>query len=162
MWWRLALTLALAGCSQSGLNLGVTTGSVNGPAAASGWGAQRPQAERIGANLYRVPASDRRIDDTIARENYAMLRAAETARAAGATHFIIVKAGDVSAQTVPTISSLTGSTTDYGAYVRVVTVAPGTEAPIGAIAADEIIHFFGPQFAARPATPVVAAKATGL
>ncbi len=97
----------------------------------------------MGTNLYRVYSSDRPTDDSIQAENYALLRAAETTKDVGATHFIVVDApGHPSA-------GLLGSgapSSKSANLIRVLKLAPGAESPIGAISADEIIHFFGPTF----------------
>lgn len=165
MRWLIALAAMLGGCSQGQPNLGLTTGSIlpslagmSGAPAASK--ALSPTAgaggERIGVNLYRVSASDRAIADPVARENYALLRAAETAKAAGGTHFIMIQTGDQSSSGFSLSSTFAGNTGSgnsgqFGAYVRVLTLEPGAEVPIGAIVADEIIHFFGPNFGRTPA-----------
>lgn len=94
--------------------------------------------ERISGNLYRIDATDRKLDDTIQRENYALLRAAESAKQLGATHFIVVNAppGDIR---LPSPAQTNG-------MIRIFRLDPGAVAPTGAIAADEIINFFGPTF----------------
>ena len=105
------------------------------------------KSQPVGANLYRVKIDDRRIADSVQRENYALLRAAETTKEAGGTHFIVVSGGN-------TLAAYggrgLGSAPDLGALIRVVKVVPGAEAPMGAVAADEIIHFFGPAFGRSP------------
>ena len=103
------------------------------------WGtSSRPRApERISGNLYRVYAGDRQIEDPIQRENYALLRAAESTKQVGATHFVVVNAPEgLPQQPTPPSSAL----------IRVLQLETGAEPPVGAIAADEIIHFFGPAF----------------
>jgi hypothetical protein len=99
--------------------------------------------ERIGTSLYRVVASDRRFDDDVQRENYALLRAAETTKEAGGTHFIVVNGGNHPAGSG---SQGLGSAPALGTLIRVLRLERGTEPPIGAVDADEIIHFFGPSF----------------
>lgn len=121
-------------------------------------GSTQRRPERIGGNLYRVAANDRNIDDPIQRENYALLRAAETAKAAGASHFIVVNA---SQQGAPA-GLAAGASGDISTLIRVLQLEPGAEPPIGAVAADEIIHFFGPAFERKsepsaPASPPPAA-----
>lgn len=170
--------VVLAGCGQSigpGSNSGsssgdITTGSIlpslpSLPSASSlipaasalvpSWASgSKPQGpERISGNLYRIPPADTRWDDPIQRENYAMLLAAENAKQVGATHFIVVNAnqggalgGGIMALTQP--ASAAPTTT----LIRVMTLERNAEPPMGALAADEIIHFFGPQFG-REAPP---------
>jgi hypothetical protein len=88
-----------------------------------------------------------------------LLKAAETARRAGGTHFVIVSAEDATRvgytpDSVQTHYMGTMATSTYvpprqyvtpgrDTYTRVVTVPPGKAAPPGAISADEIIHFVG-------------------
>ena len=157
---KLALALvasALAGCAQAPNQDGNVTGSIAPslssltsalpsvsslvPSFSASTGPRK--AERIGTNLYRVYTLDRRIEDRIQRENYALLRAAETARDVGGTHFIVV---DADGQTASGPLGL-GGQSEPATLIRVLKLAPGAEAPIGAVAADEIIHFFGPTFA---------------
>ena len=162
MAFRSTLILALAGtplagCAQVAGTDGISTGSITPsltsitsmlpsassllpslPASLSTSNAPQ-KAERIGTNLYRVYSSDRPTSDSIQAENYALLRAAETTKEAGATHFVVVDApGQPSA-------GLLGSGGPSN-LIRVLKLTPGAEAPIGAVSADEIIHFFGPTF----------------
>ena len=77
----------------------------------------------------------------------------KNAKQVGATHFIVVNAkqggalgGGIMALTQP--ASAAQATT----LIRVMTLERNAEPPMGALAADEIIHFFGPQFG-REAPP---------
>ncbi|CAN0510904.1 unnamed protein product, partial [Phaeothamnion confervicola] len=106
------------------------------PSFASPSGPQR--AERIGSNLYRVSIGEFRSDDPIQRENYTLLRAAETAQGEGGTHFVIVNLGDQAGGSGP------ASRTSGQTLVRVLSLEPGIEPPVGAVSATEIIQFFGP------------------
>ena len=109
-------------------------------------------AERISGNLFRVVADDRNVSDRIERENYTLLRAAETALAQGGTHFVLVSAGDQSTTGIPSLKALFSGDRDaeYGAYFRVLKLEPEGKAPFGAMSADEIVHFFGPRFGRTP------------
>jgi hypothetical protein len=102
----------------------------------------RTGPERIGSNLYRVSTEGPRIADPIQRENYALLRAAESTRELGSTHFVVVETGNRSGMQT---SGLAGSA-DPGLLIRVFEMTPGAEPPIGAIDAAEIVQFFGPNF----------------
>ena len=79
-------------------------------------------------------------------ENYTLLKAAEVTKAARGTHFSLVSAGNHASAG---LSSMTGGT-DFGAYVRVITLEPGSEVPQGLLSADEVIHFFGPRYGRGP------------
>ena len=91
------IALGLAGCAQAPTLASLTTGSIlpalPSPAsllpATSANGTPRPP-ERVSGNLYRVFATDRKLQDLEQRANYALLRAAESTRQMGGTHFIIV------------------------------------------------------------------------
>ncbi|MPZ38073.1 MAG: hypothetical protein GEU95_08400 [Rhizobiales bacterium] len=96
-------------------------------------------------------------------QDYALLKAAETTKAAGATHFVVVNAANASSTgsfTTPGSAQTTfsGNTayTSYqpgqthtfikpgqDAYIRVVRSRPGERPPAEAISADEIIQFVG-------------------
>lgn len=148
--------LALAGCAAGPQPGDVTTGSLLPsmpslpslpalpsagsllPSMAGASSAPRP-AERVSGNLYRVLPDGRRIDDPIQRENYALLRAAEATQWAGGTHFIVVNA---TGQAGP------GRTGVPGMLIRILRLdsGGGPELPIGAVAAEEMVHFFGPSF----------------
>lgn len=165
MSWRTAvLCVVLGGCSQAVEGIGnLTTGSLPGfaksspiatgslPAGSSSSSAPSSAriagAERISGNLYRVMATDRSLPDRIERENYTLLKAAEATKAVGGTHFVLVNASNQAPAGPPSITSLIKSNgEEYGAYFRVLEIEQGGAAPIGAMAADEIIHFFGPKF----------------
>ena len=139
----MGLITGVAGCAQGNLPGAISTGSILPSLPSLSTSSTPRKPERIGVNLYRVTVSDRRFDDPIQRENYALLRAAETAKAAGASHFIVVNA------------SQPGATAEIPTMIRVLQLEPGAEPPIGAVSADEIIHFFGPNFArtSQPAPP---------
>ena len=109
-------------------------------------------AERVSGNLFRIQADDRKIVDHIERENYTLLRAAETTVAQGGTHFVLVSAGDQSTTGLPTLRMIVSGNRDaeFGAYFRILKIEPDTAAPIGAVSASEMIHFFGPKFGRAP------------
>lgn len=152
----LALAVLLGGCSQGPQPIGLTTGSIApGAASAAAAKSRLAGAERISGNLYRVLADDRRLPDRIERENYTLLKAAEATKAAGGTHFVLVSASDQSPVGVATLSALTGNGSQYGAYFRVLEIDTATGVPTGAMAADEIIHFFGPKFGRAPAANAI-------
>ncbi len=145
-------SLALAGCTGALQPGSLTTGSVLPPlpSISSMMPSSDPASgsrgvERIGSNLYRVSTTDRRHEDAIQRENYALLRAAETTQEAGGTHFILVTLGD-QAGGGGSSGARAGST-----LVRVLTIEPGGEPPVGAVSASEMIQFFGPTFGRPPA-----------
>jgi len=96
-------------------------------------------------------------------QDYTMLKAAETTKQAGATHFAIISATDASSSgAVVTPGQAQTSFVGYRAvttytpamaynyikpgqdtYIRVYTVPPGKPSPPGMVAADEIIQFVG-------------------
>lgn len=154
--------LALGACGQLPSMSDITTGSILPalpsassllPASLSTPSGPRPP-ERVSGNLYRFDASDLKIDDRIQRENYGLLRAAESAKSLGGTHFIVVKTSEGSTPSGPRIPG----SGEAGNLIRVFRLDPDMTPPIGAIAVNEIIHFFGPSFNRGPA-PATGASA---
>jgi hypothetical protein len=156
--WILIAGFCLSACAGGPSPGGITTGSILPslpalPSASSlvpSFGAttatsRRP--ERVSGNLYRLPASDRRIADRIERDNYDMLRAAEATRTIGGTHFVIVA---LNGPATDAPFSGGGAVVSGGTLVRVLQVQPGSETPVGAVSVEEILHFFGPQFGREP------------
>lgn len=157
-----ACSAGLAGCAPAPGPSEITTGSLlpklpspasflpsagalvpalGGPSSS---GPRRP--ERVSGNLYRVFADDRKIEDGVQRENYTLLRAAESARQVGGTHFVIVGAG----QGRPDVGGPQAGTPVSGQMIRVMRLDSDMPPPTGAISVDEIIHFFGPTFGRAP------------
>jgi len=120
-------------------------------------------AQQMTANTFRILARGNGYTDGVTVQDYTMLKAAETTKQVGGTHFIVISADDASRVATFTTpgqahTTVVGNTayTSYSpaqvheffkpgqdAYIRVITVAPGQTAPPGAIAADEIIQFVG-------------------
>jgi len=120
-------------------------------------------AEQMTTDTFRIIARGNGYTASTTVQDYMMLKAAETTKQAGRTHFIILSAADASRHDVITTpgqmnSTIVGNrvTTTYAppqehavmkpgqdAYIRVLSVPGGTNAPPGAIAADEIIQFVG-------------------
>ena len=149
MAWRFALFLVLlTGCSTPYQEMGFTGGV---------------GAQQMTADTYRIISRGNAYTGSTAIQDYTLLKAAETTRSAGATHFMIISAADASrtgaiispGQATTTFHGNTASTTYSPAtahnyikpgqdtYIRVVTVAPGQAPPPGALSADEIIQFVG-------------------
>ena len=144
--------VALSACAQLPSASDISTGSILpalpsaaslGPSLTTSNGPRKP--ERVSGNLYRIDASDRKFDDTIQRENYGLLRAAESAKEVGGTHFIAVNSSEGAAPSQPGNAAASQSTS----LIRVFRLDPDMTPPMGAISVNEIIHFFGPNF--RPA-----------
>ncbi len=149
MTWRsIALCLLLAGCSTPYQELGLTGGVAS---------------QRITATTYRIKSRGNGYTDRATVQDYTLLKAAETTKAAGGTHFMIVGAEDAS-RSDAIVSPASATTTVTGSvaytsfspatvseiikpgqdtYIRVVSLAPGERAPPGAFTADEIIQFIG-------------------
>src|SRR5262245_16082424 len=122
-------------------------------------------AQQLTEDTYRIVARGNGYTDRTAIQDYTVLKAAETTKKAGGTHFAIISANDASrthtvvdpgsAQTTygggmafttyspATVSQYIKPGTDT--YIRVVTVPPGKAAAPGLISADEIIRFVGPR-----------------
>jgi hypothetical protein len=120
-------------------------------------------AEQVSADVYRIKARGNGYTDQSTVQDYTLLKAAETAKSAGASHFQLISAGDASSQSIVTTpgtasTSVIGNTalTTYSpgstdvfikpgqdTYVRVLRLAAGQSPPSGALSADEIIRYVG-------------------
>jgi hypothetical protein len=142
------LVLALGGCSTPYQEMGFAGGVV---------------AQQMTANTYRILARGNGYTAGTTIQDYTVLKAAETTKQAGGTHFLIVSAADASSAGYITTpgqarTSVVGNTayTTYSpgmvhqymkpgqdVYIRVLTITPGQPPPPGAFSADEIIQFVG-------------------
>ena len=143
------LGLSLIGCGTKYQEMGFTGGV---------------SAEQITKDTYRIVARGNGNTRSTTIQDYALLKAAETTKAAGATHFAIISAADatrtdqifVPGTSTTTISGNTAYTTRSPGYVdniikpgqdvhiRVLKLAAGQQMP-NAYSADEIIQFIGPR-----------------
>jgi uncharacterized protein (UPF0333 family) len=144
-----ALGLLLAGCGTNYQEMGFTGGV---------------SAEQITKDTYRIIARGNGNTRSTTIQDYALLKAAETTKAAGATHFAIISAADattsdtivVPGTSTTTFSGNTAYTTRSPGYVdniikpgqdvhiRVLKLAAGQQMP-NVYSADEIIQFIGPR-----------------
>ena len=148
---RIALVLllsALGGCSTPYQDMGFSGGVA---------------AQQMTANTFRIVARGNGYTGSTTIQDYTVLKAAETTKQAGGTHFIISSAANASSAGYITTpgqaqTSVIGNTayTTYSpgmvhqyikpgqdTYIRVITVGPGQPPPPGAFSADEIIQFVG-------------------
>jgi hypothetical protein len=144
------VSLALSGCATKYQDMGFTGGVA---------------AEQITADTFRIVARGNAYTGGTRIQDFVLLKAAETTKSVGATHFIITASQHASRQSA-IVTSATAQTTSAGgsafttftpsgvhsyvkpgqdAYVRVLKLAPGSQAPPGALSADEIIQFVGPR-----------------
>jgi hypothetical protein len=120
-------------------------------------------AEQMTADTFRIVAQGNAYTSSTTIQDYALLKAAETTKQAGGTHFTVISAQDASRVSVgqtPAVAqtNVIGSTayTTYSpgasytivkpgenAYIRVLRLRPGEQPPAGAFLADEIIQFVG-------------------
>jgi hypothetical protein len=141
-------TLALSGCATKYQDMGFTGGVA---------------AQQMTADTFRIVARGNGYTSATVVQDYVVLKAAETTKTAGGTHFVMIGSGDAS--TTGTISTpghaqttLVGRTayTTYNpgtvshyikpgqdSYIRVVKASPAGQLPTGAIDADEIIKYVG-------------------
>lgn len=142
------LALIVAGCSTPYQDMGFTGGVL---------------AQQMTSNTYRIVARGNGYTAGTTVQDYTVLKAAETAKKAGATHFAIISASDASSTghvTTPghAQTSFVGNTayTTYtpgmvhqyvrpgqDVYIRVFSMPAGQQPPQGAFSADEIIQFVG-------------------
>jgi hypothetical protein len=148
IWASLAAVLLLAGCSTKYQDMGFSGGV---------------RAERMTHDVVRIVARGNGYTASTKIQDYALLKAAETTKEMGGTHFAVISAADASragtittpgvAQTtvtghIATTTYTPGSTETFikpgqDAYVRILRFPVGTPPPAGAISADEIITFVG-------------------
>lgn len=147
-WHFILFAIALTGCSTPYQEMGFTGGV---------------KAQQMTADTYRIVSRGNSYTGSTTIQDYTVLKAAETTKSVGGTHFLIISAADASrsgaivspGQAKTTFYGNTASTTYSPAtvhnfikpgqdtYIRVVTVAPGQAPPLGALSADEIIQFVG-------------------
>jgi len=121
------------------------------------------EAQQMTADTYRIVVRGNGYTGGQTVQDFTILKAAETAKKAGATHFAIISASDASstgaivvpgqAQTTFTgnmaYTSYTPSTVHQyvkpgqDTYIRVFSIPPGQKAGTGMLSADEIIQFVG-------------------
>src|SRR5262245_47441519 len=121
------------------------------------------EAQQMTADTYRIVARGNGYTGGNTIQDYTILKAAETAKKAGATHFAIISASDASSSGAivspgQAQTSFVGNTafTTYSpatvhqyikpgqdTYIRVFTIPPGQKAGSSMLSADEIIQFVG-------------------
>jgi hypothetical protein len=127
--------LVLAGCGTKYQDMGISGGVT---------------AQQITADTFRISAQGNGYTASTTIQDYVLLKAAETTKAAGASYFILVSAADAAQ-----VSYNVTAPSKYGpgsvdsvvkpgqdAYIRI--LKPGLQVP-GAFSADEIIQFTGPR-----------------
>jgi hypothetical protein len=106
-------------------------------------------AQPITRDTYRIVSRGNSYTSTTAVQDYVLLKAAETTKQAGGTHFALISARDASRVSYETFYDRGFASTDTeikpgeDAHIRVLKLSPGTSAPTGAYNADEIIQFVG-------------------
>lgn len=129
-WMLLAACLFLGGCAGD-LAAGLTTGSIGGGT---------PRVAQMGDSLYVVRVPQAAGESLESVQNRALVEAARQARQAGGTHFIIMRSSDSLAQ-ADSLGSLARSRPDFQVYIRIVTLPPDAQIPVGAVSVDEIEKF---------------------
>lgn len=138
----------LGGCATKYQNMGFTGGV---------------EAQQITSDKYRIIARGNGYTSSTTIQDYVLLKAAETTRSVGGTHFGVISAADATSvsfgQTAGTAqTSIIGRTafTTYtpsatysivkpgqDTYIQVLKIKPTETVPQGALSADEIIKFIG-------------------
>ena len=141
-WHLLLLTCALAACSTPYQSMGFMGGV---------------ESQHITGTTYRIVARGNGYTGGTTIQDYTLLKAAETTKAAGGTHFAIISATDASSSGAVTTAghaqtSFVGNTAyttfspgnvyayvkpGQDTYIRVFTIAPGQAPPPGVLSADE-------------------------
>lgn len=133
----IGVVLSLSGCGTKYQEMGLSGGV---------------SAQQITADTYRISARGNAYTGSATVQDYVLLKAAETTKAAGASHFILVSAANAAQ-----ISYDVTAPNRYGpgsvdavirpgqdAYIRVLRLSPGQQVQV-AYSADEIIQFTGPR-----------------
>lgn len=144
----LAAAVLLGGCATRYQEMGFTGGVA---------------AEQMSADVFRIKSRGNAYTDRATVQDYVLLKAAETAKSVGGTHFQMISANDATKQELVTTPG-TATTSVYGgtafttytpstssiqikpgedAYIRVLRLAAGQQTPAGIFAADEIIQYIG-------------------
>jgi hypothetical protein len=144
----LGLAIAIAGCGTGYKDME---------------GGRGVQALQMAADVWRIEARGNAYTDANIVKDYMLLKAAETAKQNGGSHFIIVEQADASTKSSTITpgarqSVVTGNTRrsvytpstvsrqmlpGQDAYIRVIKVPDGDVAPPEAKSADEIIKYIG-------------------
>lgn len=102
---------------------------------------------KVSADTYRIPGAATAAASQSAVQDDVLLKAAQTTKEAGATHFIVLASSESAATATPIGNRPKGAEAGgrpaQDVLIRVLTVAPGAQAPIGALSADETIAFVG-------------------
>jgi hypothetical protein len=120
-------------------------------------------AQQMTADTFRIVSRGNGYSDATTIRDYAILKAAETTKQKGGTHFVLIGGNDASSADQVTMPGTAHTTvignaayTTYNPaqsipifkpgqdlYIRVLAVKPAQAPPAGAISADEIIQFVG-------------------
>jgi hypothetical protein len=119
--------------------------------------------EQMSADVFRIKSRGNGYTDKSTVQDYVLLKAAETTKSAGGTHFQVINASDATEQQIVTTPG-TANTSVYGStafttytpvstsvinkpgedvYIRVLRLTRGQQPPAGVFAADEIVQFVG-------------------
>lgn len=142
--------VAFAGCATKYQDMGFSGGVA---------------AHQMASDLFRIEARGNGYTGRNVVQDYMLLKAAETTKSNGHTHFRVVDQGDASS-TAAIVTPGSAQTNFSGrsayttftpatvtpifkpgadAFIKVFTVQTGQQPPAGAISADEIIQFVGPR-----------------
>jgi hypothetical protein len=145
-----SLLFVLAGCATKYQDMGFTGGV---------------GAQQVTSDTFRIQAQGNGYTSAASVQDYVLLKAAETTKQSGGTHFILISAANTT-RVDQLQTSGTAQTTFVGhnasttytpgstetiikpgqdAYIRVLNVKAGQTLPAGAISADEIIKYVGPR-----------------
>jgi len=146
----LFFVLSLSGCATKYQTMGLTGGV---------------DSQQITSDRYRIVARGNGYTSSVIIQDYVLLKAAETTKSAGATHFVVLGANDASSTVVSQTAGYsqtnfvgrsafttynpgsTFSTLKPGqdVYIQVFKLKPNEAPPVGATSADEVIKFVSPR-----------------
>lgn len=101
--------------------------------------------QRVSAAIYRIAVPATGLPDRTSVHDYTLLKAAETTKRIGGTHFMVISGADVQPAGLPPMASPAPNSgaVPYAAYIKVLTLDPAEIAPSGALSVEETLHFLG-------------------
>ncbi|MFO1185745.1 MAG: hypothetical protein U1E56_13320 [Bauldia sp.] len=131
----LAASLAACNSSLGGAGFGGFGGGALGDPTA---------VTQVSADTFRIPGSAISGTSQSAVQDDVLMKAAQTTKDAGATHFIVLASTDSAARAAPAGAKPGDAARPaQDVLIRVLTVGNGQQAPIGALSADETLAFVG-------------------
>lgn len=135
-WLVLTVAVALGGCAGDFAG-GLMTGAL---------GSGAPSGSHVGGSLHQIRVPQQPGETIESVQNKALIEAARQAKLAGGTHFIVVRSSETTVA-ADSVGALSRQRPDYQIYIRIVTLPPDAQLPVGAVAVEEIEKFIAGEVA---------------